>query len=374
MTDLTRRDLLKLAGSAVGAAAVLPLTNVPRVYAAELESVNIPPAGLPLPERPYKRPALVDEHYLKSGNALISPPTPLGRVATWSVEIRQESKGGAKLVRTARRDQVLRLYKQGMGEALMPHNATWYETDDGYTYSSWVQPVEDVKNPPEPERAAEKFWGEITVPFSDSRVTPDPKARAGMRLYYTGVFRVIGAERGKDGQWWYRLQDGYGWGPGPYVSAAHVRRIDPSEMTPISPDAKNKRIEVNLKEQTITAYENDLPILTSRVASGYGSFRTPSGTHTVLFKNPTSRMTGGSGDGFYDLPGVPFPTYITWRGVAIHGAYWHNDFGRPRSHGCLNVPAPVARWFWRWTTPSAPYEAAIYYTPKDVKATVVKVF
>ncbi len=93
------------------------------------------------------------------------------------------------------------------------------------------------------------------------------------------------------------------------------------------------------------------------------------GRFAIYSKLTSTRMTGPG----YDLPGVPFPTYITWKGVAIHGAYWHNDFGRPRSHGCLNVPAPVARWFWRWTTPSAPYEAAIYYAPKDAKGTVVQV-
>ena len=373
MTDLTRRDLLKLAGSVVGAAAVLPLTNVSHAFAAELESVNIPSAGPTPLERERERVERVDEHYLKSGSAMVSPPTPLGRIATWGVEIRAEAKRTAKLVRTAKRDEVLRLYKQGPGDALMSHNSVWYETQDGYAYSSWVQPVEDVKNVPEPERAVGKFWGEVTVPYSDPRAAPDPKARAGTRLYYTSVFRVIGAAMGTDGQWWYRLQDGYGWGPGPYVPASHLRRIDPSELTPIAPGVKNKRIEVNLKEQTIMAYENDRPVLTSRVASGFGSFRTPSGAHTVLFKNAASRMTGGVGADFYDLPGVPFPTYITWKGVAIHGAYWHNDFGRPRSHGCLNVPAPVARWFWRWTTPNAPYDAALYYTPKDATGTVVKV-
>jgi lipoprotein-anchoring transpeptidase ErfK/SrfK len=84
-------------------------------------------------------------------------------------------------------------------------------------------------------------------------------------------------------------------------------------------------------------------------------------------------MTGRVGADYYDLPGMPFPTYITASAVAIHGTYWHNDYGRPRSHGCLNVPSPVARWFWRWTAPSAPY-AAIYRTPWDAQGTVVNVF
>jgi lipoprotein-anchoring transpeptidase ErfK/SrfK len=374
MAELTRRQLLKLAGSAAGAAALLPLTNVRHAFAAEL-SGDVPPTHPhTLFEQAKKRLDLPPQQFLESGRALVSPPTPLGRIATWGVEVREQSKHDAKLVRIARRDEVLHLYKQGPGDALESHNPIWYETDDGYAYSSWVQPVEDVKNVPEPEKAAAKFWGEVTVPFTDSRVQPDPKARRYMRLYYTSVYRVIGAVMGKDDQWWYRLQDGVGWGPGPYVPAVHLRRIDPSELTPISPEVTNKRIEVNLKEQTITACENDQPVLTSRVASGFGSHYTPKGLHPVLFKNMASRMTGGVGDDFYDLPGVPFPTYITWSGVAIHGAYWHNDFGRPRSHGCLNVPAPVARWFWRWTVPNVPYEAALYYTPKDVKGTIAKVF
>ena len=84
-------------------------------------------------------------------------------------------------------------------------------------------------------------------------------------------------------------------------------------------------------------------------------------------------MTGGEGSDYYDLPGVPFPTFITWTGVAIHGTYWHNDYGRPRSHGCINVTPAVALWFWRWTMPAAPYDSAWYYTPRDAVATVVNV-
>jgi lipoprotein-anchoring transpeptidase ErfK/SrfK len=60
------------------------------------------------------------------------------------------------------------------------------------------------------------------------------------------------------------------------------------------------------------------------------------------------------GDDF-DLPGVPFDSYF-WGSVAIHGTYWHNDYGRPRSHGCVNVPSEAAKWIFRWTTPVVPYE------------------
>jgi lipoprotein-anchoring transpeptidase ErfK/SrfK len=273
------------------------------------------------------------------------------------------------VLRIASRDQVLSLSAQVSGEAVVPHNAIWYRTGNGFVHSAWVQPVENWINLVEPGEAANKFWGEITVPFSDSRVVPDPEAKVFFRLYYTSVFRVVAATLGKDWQWWYRLQDGITWGPGPYVPAAHVRRIAPSDLTPISPDVMDKRIEVNLETQTIVAYEYNNPVMFSRVASGFGDFRTPGGKHTVLCKTPTSRMTGGQGNDYYDLPGVPFPTYFTARRAGIHGTYWHNDYGHPRSHGCVNVPSPAARWFWRWTMPVAPYDAACYETPGKMKGT-----
>ncbi|MBN1888831.1 MAG: L,D-transpeptidase [Thermoflexales bacterium] len=339
MTDrITRRDFLKLVGGAIGAAAF----GTPAALAYELEE---------------REPIL--------------PPAPLGRVAFASVEIRELPVAKARLIRSAPRDEVLELLEQVGGQAVLLHNSTWYRTGEGYVYSSWVQPVRQVENIVEPYYAVSKFWGELTVPFSDSRLAPDPQAARFMRVYYSAVFRVVDAVMGKDGQWWYRLQEGITSSPGPYVPAVHIRRFDLAELEPISPGVLDKHIEVDLQAQTITAYESGSPVVSSRVSSGYGEFRTPRGKHSVLFKYPAVRMTGGTGSDFYDLPGVAFSTFFTWSGVAIHGTYWHNDYGRPRSHGCLNVPPDVARWFWRWTAPVAPHEEPFYYTPRDVLATTV---
>ena len=325
--------------------ASIPLVDVARVLAAEAEMAN--------------------------DVALL--PSLLGRVATWQVNIHTKPDPGSRVLRIASLDQVLRLRTQVTGTAVTPHNPLWYKTDDGFVHSAWIQPVENTLNPTEPDRAADKFWGELTVPFSDSRIAPEPRAARFFRLYYGSVFRVVAAAAGKDGQWWYRLQDGITWAPGPYVLAAHIRRIDPSELAPISPEVADKRIEVNLQAQLIIAYEEERPVMVSRIASGFGSFFTPKGKYVVLRKSPASRMIGGQGADFYDLPGVPFPTYFTPKRAGIHGTYWHNDYGRPRSHGCLNVPPLVARWFWRWTMPVAPYDAATYDTPKSMTGTTIAV-
>ena len=132
---------------------------------------------------------------------------------------------------------------------------------------------------------------------------------------------------------------------GPQGCAAFL----PSEFTPISPLAKDKRIEVSLKDQKLYAYEGDTLVYTARCATGARftiedvglvDFTTPIGEHTVVRKRPSRHMHGFEGRAdAYDLPGVPFCTYFTQSGAAVHGAYWHNDFGHPRSHGCVNVLA-----------------------------------
>ena len=67
-------------------------------------------------------------------------------------------------------------------------------------------------------------------------------------------------------------------------------------------------------------------------------------------------MIGGEGADHYDLPGVAFPSYFTASGIAVHGTYWHNDYGRPRSHGCVNVSNDAAQFVFRWSTPAVPYD------------------
>ena len=63
----------------------------------------------------------------------------------------------------------------------------------------------------------------------------------------------------------------------------------------------------------------------------------------------------------FDLPGVPWVLYITEGGISFHGTYWHNDYGRPRSHGCINLTPQAAKWVFRWTMPSVPPDKELIY-------------
>lgn len=125
-----------------------------------------------------------------------------------------------------------------------------------------------------------------------------------------------------------------------------------------SPDtATDKRIVIKKSEEMLYAYEGDVLVLTQPVSTGLELTPTPTGTFFVYRKMPDSYMQGpvpGVSDQYYDLPGVPWDLYFTQSGAAIHGAYWHNNFGRPWSHGCVNLPPAAAEELYEWAPLGTP--------------------
>ncbi len=85
-------------------------------------------------------------------------------------------------------------------------------------------------------------------------------------------------------------------------------------------------------------------MLTSPISSGTRKTPTPRGSFRIMRKYERQRMLGPG----YDLPNVPWVMYFRSGGYAMHGTYWHNNFGRPMSHGCVNLPTGVAAWLYRW--------------------------
>jgi hypothetical protein len=143
-----------------------------------------------------------------------------------------------------------------------------------------------------------------------------------------------------------------------YARAEHLHLFSDDELAPLFPDipADQKKIEIHLGQQLLIAQEYDKPVFVTRIASGAifrgGTYTTPRGLFMTYHKRPTRHMAAGdlTSSGF-DLPGVPWVMYITESGISLHGTYWHNDFGRPRSHGCVNLSTSSAKWLFRWTTP-----------------------
>lgn len=122
--------------------------------------------------------------------------------------------------------------------------------------------------------------------------------------------------------------------------------------------SEEKHIYVNLTKQMLQAYEGDTLILETPVSTGLWG-RTPTGTFTIWSKFVASRMTGGSGADFYDLPNVPYVMFFSndevagSRGFSLHGTYWHNNFGHAMSHGCVNLRTIDAKLLYEWAEKSS---------------------
>ena len=114
-----------------------------------------------------------------------------------------------------------------------------------------------------------------------------------------------------------------------------------------------KWIDVNLTTQRLVAYEGVRLIFSTLISSGVTKHRTPIGTFRIYAKLPSQRMTGGVGKEHYDLPNVPNVMYFAG-GNAIHGTYWHHNFGHPMSHGCVNASLVDAAFLYKWAPLGTP--------------------
>ncbi|WP_437783495.1 L,D-transpeptidase [Sorangium sp. So ce1097] len=148
---------------------------------------------------------------------------------------------------------------------------------------------------------------------------------------------------------------------GSLVRADDVVRVDPLPRAPAWAVRGRKWIDVSINQQSLVAYEGTRPVfvtLVSTGADGLGDWKTTRSTIQGLFrihtKHVTVTMDGDEEDEDpFDFRDVPFVQYFT-EGFAFHAAYWHDDFGTPRSHGCINLAPLDAAWLFEWTTPEVP--------------------
>jgi lipoprotein-anchoring transpeptidase ErfK/SrfK len=103
-------------------------------------------------------------------------------------------------------------------------------------------------------------------------------------------------------------------------------------------------IDINLSYEYMTVYQGSTVLMETYISSGKPGFETPPGTYYINTKLESQTMEGVLGGEYYHVPDVPWVMYFTNVGHAIHGAYWHNNFGSPMSHGCINVPMDLAAY------------------------------
>lgn len=117
---------------------------------------------------------------------------------------------------------------------------------------------------------------------------------------------------------------------------------------------EEKWIDISLSEQRLRAYEGNKVVQEFPISSGLW-FPTPKGTFNIWYKTRYQSMKGGSTalGTYYNLPNVPDNMFFN-SGFAIHGAYWHNNFGHPMSHGCVNSPLAQVHQLFEWTGPVVP--------------------
>ncbi|OGY67779.1 MAG: hypothetical protein A3I89_00650 [Candidatus Harrisonbacteria bacterium RIFCSPLOWO2_02_FULL_41_11] len=139
-----------------------------------------------------------------------------------------------------------------------------------------------------------------------------------------------------------------------YVSADYARAfLDEGlrETKDPTDNAASKRIIIDRSEQVLYAYGKDGLFMKEPISTGLELTPTPRGIFTIFKKTPSRYMQGpipGITNQYYDLPGVPWDLYFTHQGAAIHGTYWHENFGKQSSHGCVNLPPTQAEKLYRW--------------------------
>lgn len=135
--------------------------------------------------------------------------------------------------------------------------------------------------------------------------------------------------------------------------------MKPSEL-PWYAQRDRRWLDVSILNQLLVAWEGDRPVFATLVSTGKDglgdprrSLSTPQGEFRIQQKHVTTTMDSSAADNEFELREVPWVMYFQG-GYALHGAYWHDDFGRKRSHGCINLSPIDARYVFEWSLPDVP--------------------
>jgi hypothetical protein len=386
--DLSRRRFLITAGTAAATAAML---NVQRALAF----VN----GVPM-QQDVGSTGIDWDNELNSYNEIYGSPPLLGRVihthlCQRTIGIFNGPSPASGRIRAVGGDCggfggfIAPIYKAVHGEPYSSrwHSPIWFETNEGYMHSGHVIPCHEILNEPEESFGASGFWGEVTVPLGWQHRGPSFESYKldydHYKLYWGQAHRILDRADDADGNAWYRIYDDVEPERQAWVLARNIRKVTPEDLATISPDVTDKKITIDLGNQLITCYENGIVVFQTRIASGTSwqnddgevfNLSTPEGLYHVQRKRPSRRMKGGDDKGLdYDVNGVPWCTYFSFTGAAVHGAYWHNNFGLPRSHGCINVLPDAAKWIFRWSQPYLGYDEDYRWVQEGELATPIEI-
>lgn len=172
---------------------------------------------------------------------------------------------------------------------------------------------------------------------------------------YRSVLKLTGKQKFFRGRLHYETSDGK------YVSDQHASRLDPAKRMPAWGKRGEKWIDVNLTKQTLVLYEGTKAVYATLISSGEAGLEdaehttaTKRGIFRIHTKHVTATMSSNEIGEEFELRDVPYVQYFDKEGYALHGAYWHDRFGVPKSHGCINLAPEDARRIFYWTEPALP--------------------
>jgi lipoprotein-anchoring transpeptidase ErfK/SrfK len=147
---------------------------------------------------------------------------------------------------------------------------------------------------------------------------------------------------------------------GSYVTAGAVQMVEPRTSFPSFAVDDRKWVDVGINDQLLVAYIGKRAVYVAQISTGLGgvadparSFATVRGSFTVKSKHVTATMTGSQQADDYELADVPYVQYFQ-EGYALHGTFWHDNFGRTQSHGCVNLTPADSAWVFEFTDPPVP--------------------
>ena len=295
-------------------------------------------------------------------------PDLLGRVTIDEIDVYTQPRSDTSLIVGKRyRDQLVILYYAFEAPDGPAYNPIWYRVWGGYVHSAYLQLVKERYNPVMEQVVEGGQLCEVTVPYTDSyRYSRYEGWQKKYRLYYETTHWVTGLDEGPDGEPWYQITNELDSLLTYFAPATLLRPVPDGEIAPLAPEvpAEEKRIEVSIREQKVTAYEGDQAVFSTKVSTGIHSnsipangipTHTPRGEFRIQSKSPSKHMgslQASGAPGGYSLPGVPWTSFfVPETGVAFHGTFWHNNFGAQMSHGCVNMRNSDAKWLFRWSAP-----------------------
>lgn len=234
----------------------------------------------------------------------------------------------------------------------------------GLTTELAVLPIDRTRVIQESSFHGLKLDDEVTLPVAFVKShhatrfvsAPGGGLTRGAPLGFREAVPITGAERRVGGEDYLVAKDGS------LIRAESAVRVERLKNPPAWASTPRRWIDISILHQSLVAYEGNRPVYVTLVSTGADGLGDPKKTHSTIqgtflihTKHVSVTMDDDKIGDEFDFRDVPFVQYFT-EGFALHGAYWHDEFGTPRSHGCVNLAPIDAAWLFNWTDPEVPLE------------------